>query len=92
MEWGCYESFLIEARIFISSTFIIYSNKIRETCVRIGYFIHSGVYIILTKLFTGTRVSKDFQFRVYLVAEMTEYAQLTAIHICDPSTTIFYIF
>ena len=41
------------------------SNKTRETCVHIGYFIHSGVYLcILTKLFTGPRVSEDFQFRV----------------------------
>ena len=39
-------------------------NKTRETCVHIGYFIHSGVFMCFYKLFTGTRISKDFQFRV----------------------------
>ena len=33
---------------------------LRESCLHIGYFIHSGVLILQNCL----RVSKDFQFRV----------------------------
>ena len=36
--------------------------KQEKLCVHIGYFIH--LYLsVFTKLFTGTRVYRDFQFR-----------------------------
>ena len=33
-----------------------------ENCVRIGYFIHSGIFMCFTQLFTGTQVFEDFKF------------------------------
>ena len=45
--------------------------KTRETCVHISYYEYLRVF---TKLFTGTQVSDDFQFR-YPVPEITENAQ-----------------
>ena len=56
--------FNIEAGNYYSKSTFIMTNKTRETCVHVGHFIHSGVFRCFYKLFTGTWVSEDFQFRV----------------------------
>ena len=40
--------FNIEVGNYSKSTFIL-TNKTRETCVHIGYFIHSGVFMCFDK-------------------------------------------
>ena len=46
--------FNIEAGNYYSkSTFIITLIKTRETCVHIGYFIHSGVFMCFYKIVYG---------------------------------------
>ena len=62
------------------------SNKTRETCVHIVYFIHSGVFVCLNKLFTGTRVFRKFQNFGYPVPEITENTHPHFQHIFSLTT------
>ena len=42
------------------------SNKTRESCVHIGYFIHLEVFMCFYKIvFTGTQISEYFHCRVF---------------------------
>ena len=67
--------FNIEARNYYSkSTFIMTLIK-QEKLVFILVILYIREYLcVFTELFTGTRVSEDFQFR-YPVPEITENAQ-----------------
>ena len=50
--WGTGVAFnIIEAGNYYSTVHIYYdSSKTRETCVHIGYFIHSGVFMCFYKI------------------------------------------
>ena len=56
---------------YSKSTFIM-TNKTRETCVHIGYFIHSGVFMCFYKTVYGYPKISNFG---YPVPEITENAQ-----------------
>ena len=45
--------FNIEAGNYYSKSTFIMTNKTRETCVYIGYFIHSGVFMCFYKIVFG---------------------------------------
>ena len=55
--------FNIEAgNYYRKSTFITDSNKTRESCVHIGYFIHSGVFMWFYKIVYGYPGIQGFPF------------------------------
>ena len=48
--------FIIEARNYYSKSTFIITNKTRETCVHIGYFIHSRcIHVLLQNCLRVTR-------------------------------------